>query len=181
MEISKKFIKDIPESELKRIVKDAFNFGVPLKKISENLYVLELFHGPTLAFKDFGARFMARLMDYYLRRNKKNLNIIVATSGDTGSAVARGFYGLSNIKVFVLYPSKRVTELQEKQIATLGGNVVALEIKGSFDDSQQLTKAVLGDKELRQKLNLSSANSINFGRLLPQLFYYWWAFARMRK
>src|SRR3989344_5724669 len=130
-EISKSFIKDIPEKELKKILKDAFNFEVPLKKISKNLYILELFHGPTLAFKDFGARFMARVMNYYLKRDKKKLNIIVATSGDTGSAVAQGFYGLSNIKVFVLYPSRRITELQEKQMATLGKNITAIEVKGS--------------------------------------------------
>ena len=181
LEISKKFVTDIPERDLKKIIKNAFNFEVPLVKLAENLYVLELFHGPTLAFKDFGARFMARLMDYYLRRNKKNLNIIVATSGDTGSAVARGFYGLSNIKVFVLYPSKRVTPLQEKQMATLGKNIIAIKVSGNFDDCQRLAKQVLSDEKLRSQILLSSANSINFGRLLPQLFYYWWAFARMRK
>jgi len=151
---------------------------VPLVKLDENLYILELFHGPTLSFKDFGARFMARAMSYYASNsehrisNRKGLNIIVATSGDTGGAVASGFYGLSNIKVFVLYPSRRVSELQEKQIATLGKNVVALEVKGDFDDCQRLAKAVLADPKLRSKINLSSANSINIGRLLPQMFYY---------
>jgi len=178
LEISKSFIKDIPEKELKKILKDAFNFEVPLKKISKNLYILELFHGPTLAFKDFGARFMARIMNYYLKKDKKKLSIIVATSGDTGSAVAQGFYGLSNIKVFVLYPSKRITPLQEKQMATLGKNIVALEVKGNFDDCQRLAKQILADKKLKKQINLSSANSINFGRLLPQSFYYFYAIAQ---
>ncbi|MBI3046257.1 MAG: threonine synthase [Candidatus Harrisonbacteria bacterium] len=179
LEISKGFIKDIPERELKKMLKDAFNFEVPLKKINENLYILELWHGPTLAFKDFGARFMARLMNYYLRREKEKLNIIVATSGDTGSAVAQGFYGLSNIKVFVLYPSKRITALQEKQMATLGKNIVSLEVKGNFDDCQKLAKQILADKDLKEKINLSSANSINFGRLLPQSFYYFYGYAQL--
>lgn len=173
--ILKEFM-DIPEGDLKKICSEAFNFEVPLVKLDKNLYILELFHGPTLSFKDFGARFMARAMNYYVSSKSKaqnpKLNIIVATSGDTGSAVANGFYGLSNIKVFVLYPSKRVSELQEKQIATLGKNIVALEVKGDFDDCQRLAKQALGDSELRKKINLSSANSINIGRLLPQMSYY---------
>lgn len=179
-EVSKNFINDIPERELRRIIKEALNFKVTLISLYENLYVLELFHGPTLAFKDFGARFMARLMNYYLKKEKRNLNIIVATSGDTGSAVAQGFYGLSNIRVFVLYPSKRITKLQEKQMATLGKNIVAVEIQGSFDDCQKIAKQVLGDPELRGKLKLSSANSINFGRLLPQSFYYFYGYSQLR-
>jgi len=178
LEVSKQYISDISEKDLKKIVKEAFNFKVPLVQISDNLFILELWHGPTLAFKDFGARFMARLMNYYLKREKKDLNIIVATSGDTGSAVARGFYGLSNIKVFVLYPSGRVTPLQEKQMATLGKNIVAIEVGGNFDDCQKLAKQALSDPELRRKLNLSSANSINFGRLLPQSFYYFYGAAQ---
>ncbi len=178
LEVSKKFIQDIPKKELEKIIKDAFDFDVPLVRLDKNIYILELWHGPTLAFKDFGARFMARIMNYYLRKQKRNLNIIVATSGDTGSAVAQGFYGLSNIKVFVLYPSRRVTDLQEKQMATLGKNIIALEVRGNFDDCQKLAKQVLNHAELREKLNLSSANSINFGRLLPQSFYYFYGYSQ---
>src|SRR3989344_4100202 len=149
-----KFI-DIPRKKLKKICEDAFNFPVPLVKLDKNLYILELFHGPTLSFKDFGARFMARTMNHYLAKSGEKLNIIVATSGDTGSAVANGFYGLSNIKVFVLYPSKRISPLQEKQIATLGKNIVALEVRGDFDDCKHLAKSALSDSKLRAKLNLS--------------------------
>ena len=177
--VVKQFL-DIPEKELKRIVKDAFNFPLPLVKLDKNLYILELFHGPTLSFKDFGARFMARAMNYYLKQEGQKLNIIVATSGDTGSAVASGFYGLSNIKVFVLYPSKRISELQEKQIATFGKNITALEVKGDFDDCQRLAKQALNDEGLRKKINLSSANSINIGRLLPQMFYYFSAYNQLQ-
>lgn len=174
----KEFIS-IAEKDLKKICKDAFNFPVPLVELDKNLYILELFHGPTLSFKDFGARFMARAMNYYLAKSGEKLNIIVATSGDTGSAVASGFYGLSNIKVFVLYPGKRISPLQEKQIATLGKNIVALEVKGDFDDCQRLAKEALADAELREKVNLSSANSINIGRLLPQMYYYFHAFNQL--
>ena len=163
---------DIPKKELEKICHEAFNFPVPLVRISKDIHVLELFHGPTLSFKDFGARFMARAMNYYLKKSGEKLNIIVATSGDTGSAVANGFYGLSNIKVFVLYPSKRVSDLQEKQMTTLGKNIVALEVQGDFDDCQRLAKQALSDSNLRKNKNLSSANSINIGRLLPQIFYY---------
>lgn len=179
-EILGKFI-DIPRQQLNKIIRDSFNpdafkvgagFPAPLVRLNANLYILELFNGPTLSFKDFGARFMARAMNYYLKKSRQTLNIIVATSGDTGSAVASGFYGLSNIKVFVLYPSKRISELQEKQIATFGKNIVALEVKGDFDDCQRLAKQALNDESLRAKMNLSSANSINVGRLLPQMFYY---------
>ncbi len=175
-QVLKEFI-DIPETDLKKIIKDAFSFPVPLKKLNKNLYILELFHGPTLSFKDFGARFMARAMDFFVARNQKldargKLNIIVATSGDTGSAVASAFYGLKNINVFILYPSKRISPLQEKQIATFGKNIFALEVKGDFDDCQKLAKQALSDTEIRKKINLSSANSINIGRLLPQMFYY---------
>jgi threonine synthase len=174
-QILNKFI-DIPERKLEKICDNAFNFPVPLVKLDKNLYVLELFHGPTLSFKDFGARFMARAMNYYAnqesRIKNKGLNIIVATSGDTGSAAANAFYGLKNIKVFVLYPSGRISPLQEKQIAALGKNIYALEVKGDFDACQKLTKQALADKELRKKITMSSANSINIGRLLPQVFYY---------
>lgn len=181
--VSRKYIRDIPEKDLKKIIRESFNFDIPLKNISEDLYVLELFHGPTLAFKDFGARFMARLMNYYMKKNPGGgkLNIIVATSGDTGSAVARGFYGLSNVNVFVLYPSKRVTDLQEKQMATLGGNITAIEVRGSFDDCQRLAKQALNDPELKSRIVVSSANSINFGRLLPQSFYYFHGVSQLLK
>ena len=179
LEILEKFI-DIPGKELKGIIKNAFNFKVPLIKLGKNLYVLELFHGPTLSFKDFGARFMARIMNYFLKKSSQKLNIIVATSGDTGGAVAQGFYGLSNIKVYVLYPSKRISGLQEKQIATLGKNITALEVKGDFDDCQRLAKTALSDQELRRKINISSANSINIGRLLPQMVYYFYSFQQFQ-
>src|SRR3989338_1866144 len=191
--ILKKFI-DIPEKDLKNICDDVFNFPAPLVKLDEYLYILELFHGPTLSFKDFGARFMARVMSYYATSGKalpagrqgqgtgdrKRLNIIVATSGDTGGAAASGFYGLSNIKVFVLYPSKRISDLQEKQIAALGKNIIALEVKGDFDDCQRLAKQALADRDLRGKINLSSANSINIGRLLPQMNYYFSGFQQFQ-
>lgn len=171
---------NIPEENLKKICDDAFNFPVPLVRLDENLYILELFHGPTLSFKDFGARFMARTMNYFLKKRKENLNIIVATSGDTGSAVADAFYELPNIKVFVLYPSKRISELQEKQIATLGKNIVAVEVKGDFDDCQHLAKTALADKNLRKRISLSSANSINIGRFLPQMFYYFKGYSQLK-
>ena len=177
--ILRKFI-DIPEKDLEKITRESFNFAAPLVKLDKNLYVLELFHGPTLSFKDFGARFMARAMNYYLTKSKQKLNIIVATSGDTGSAVAAGFYGLPNIRVFILYPSKRISKLQEQQIATWGKNIVALEVKGDFDDCQRLAKQALSDPKLRKKINLSSANSINIGRLLPQMYYYFAGYYRLK-
>lgn len=170
----------LPKTNLEKIINEAFNFPVPLVRLNKNLYILELFNGPTLSFKDFGARFMARVMNYYLKKSRQHLNIIVATSGDTGSAVAAGFYGLSNIKVYVLYPSKRISELQEKQIATFGKNIVALEVKGDFDDCQRLAKQALNDESLRAKMHLSSANSINIGRLLPQMFYYFSGYRQFR-
>ncbi|MBI2024859.1 MAG: threonine synthase [Candidatus Harrisonbacteria bacterium] len=167
---------DIPKTEIARIVDESFVFPVPSKKLFGEISILELFHGPTLSFKDFGARFMARAMNYYLQRKNEQLTIIVATSGDTGSAVASGFYGLSNIRVVVLYPSKRISELQEKQISTFGGNIAAVEVAGDFDDCQRLAKQALSDENLREEINLSSANSINIGRLLPQMFYYFKGF-----
>ncbi|MDO8442840.1 MAG: pyridoxal-phosphate dependent enzyme, partial [bacterium] len=191
LEISKLFISDIPEIELKKIIEDAFNsnaFGglddglpTPLIKISEKLYVEELWHGPTLAFKDFGARFMSRTMGYFLRQSGRELKIIVATSGDTGSAVAAGFYNVPNIKVYILYPSGKVSDLQEKQLTTFGGNITAIEVRGAFDDCQKLAKQILNDKELNGKGEFSSANSINFGRLLPQMFYYFFGYGQLLK
>jgi threonine synthase len=145
------------------------------------MYVLELFHGPSLAFKDFGARFMSRLMAYYLAKDKKDINILVATSGDTGGAVAQGFYNMPGIQVTILYPSGKVSDLQEKQLTTLGGNIIALEIAGTFDDCQRMVKEAFLDEELNVKFNLSSANSINISRLIPQSFYYFYAYAQVKK
>ncbi len=164
----------VPEGNLLNICHEAFSFPVPLKKIADDLFILELFHGPTLSFKDFGARFMARQMAA-ARDVQDPLNIIVATSGDTGSAVASGFYGVPGVRVFILYPSGRVTDLQEKQMATMGKNIFALEVRGDFDDCQRIAKEILGDRELNKNFPLSSANSINIGRLLPQMIYYFWA------
>lgn len=180
LRVMENFIKEIPAKKLKAIIGDAFNFPVPLKKIEPNLFVLELFHGPTMAFKDFGARFLARSLGYFLQGQKITLNIIVATSGDTGSAVASGFFKVPNIRVFILYPSGKVSPLQEKQLTTYGHNITALEVKGSFDDCQKLAKQVLSDADLNKTMAFSSANSINFGRLLPQSLYYFWACAQLK-
>ncbi|KKU77502.1 MAG: Threonine synthase [Candidatus Giovannonibacteria bacterium GW2011_GWB1_47_6b] len=178
--VAKKFT-DIPAADLKKIIKAALNFPVPLVSLDKNLHILELFHGPTLSFKDFGARFMARVIDYYLGRSGEKLNIITATSGDTGGAVASGFHGLANIRVFILYPGRRISPLQEKQITALGGNVTALEVDGDFDDCQSLAKQALADAELRRQINLSSANSINIGRLLPQTLFYFLSRQKIKK
>ncbi|GJQ64246.1 MAG: threonine synthase [Melioribacteraceae bacterium] len=173
LEVLKDYIGDeIPEAKFGDIVKDAFNFPAPVKHLYDNYYILELFHGPTFAFKDFGARFMARVLGYFVKDYEKELHILVATSGDTGSAVANGFYNVEGIRVHLLYPSGRVSELQEKQLTTYGGNVTAIEVDGSFDDCQKLVKQAFNDTEVREKLNISSANSINIARLLPQSLYY---------
>ena len=163
---------DMPEEALWQVVSEAINFPVKLVSLSPGLHVLELFHGPTLAFKDFGARFMARLMGYFVRGETRPLTVLVATSGDTGSAVAHGFLGVPGIRVVILYPSKRISEAQEKQFTTLGANITALEVAGAFDDCQRLVKQAFSDAELNQHAWLSSANSINIGRLLPQMFYH---------
>lgn len=179
-EVAKQFVgSEIPEEKLKKIIAQSFNFEIPIKKISENIYGLELFHGPTLSFKDFGARFMARLMSYFVQSTPREITILVATSGDTGSAVADGFLNVEGIKVIILYPSKKVSPIQEKQLTTMGGNITALEIEGSFDDCQKLVKQAFNDTELRKRLPLSSANSINIGRLIPQSFYYFYAQSRI--
>ncbi|GHV03614.1 threonine synthase [Spirochaetia bacterium] len=162
---------EIPEAALEDMVHSAYPFSAPLVSVGDRL-VLELFHGPTAAFKDFGARFMARAFSYLRRGEDKPLKILVATSGDTGGAVADGFYGVEGISVTVLYPKGRVSPLQEQQIAGLGGNISALAVEGSFDDCQRLVKAALGDESLRKRLTLSSANSINVSRLIPQAVYY---------
>jgi len=159
---------------LKTIISDAFNFDAPLVQLKDRLYVLELFHGPTLAFKDFAARFMARLMAYFVRNSERELTILTATSGDTGSAVANGFHNMPGIRVIVLYPSKMVSTLQEKQMTTIGDNITALEIEGTFDDCQRLVKQAFLDADLAKKLWLTSANSINVARLIPQCFYYFY-------
>jgi threonine synthase len=159
-------------------VTEAFNFDIPLVKVQDGISALELFHGPTLAFKDFGARFMARLLGYFTKDLNKEIHVLVATSGDTGSAVANGFLGVPGIKVHVLFPSGLVTKIQEKQFTTLGQNITALEIDGTFDDCQHLVKQAFLDTELKNSLILTSANSINLGRLIPQSFYYAYAFAQ---
>lgn len=162
---------DIPEKDLKEIVYNAINFPAPVVKVNENIYSLELWHGPSLAFKDFGARFMAGLMSYFIKGEDKKLTILVATSGDTGGAVAAGFYKVPGIEVIILYPSGKVSDIQEKQLTTLGENITALEINGTFDDCQALVKEAFLDDQLNEAYNLSSANSINISRLIPQSFY----------
>jgi threonine synthase len=170
----------IPDLDLKKITDDAFYFPAPVKEIHHKIFVLELFHGPTAAFKDFGARFMARVMSYFLKQSSQKITILVATSGDTGSAVAKGFYKVPNIDVIILYPSGQVSHLQEKQLTTLGENITALEVSGTFDDCQHMVKEAFMDQSLTGHINLSSANSINIGRLYPQSFYYIWAYNQMK-
>jgi threonine synthase len=176
------FGEDIPQKELDAIVGDTLNFDIPLVKVEEGIYVLELFHGPTFAFKDVGASFMARMLSYFVKKKQQeDVKVLVATSGDTGSAVANGFLGVDGIQVFVLYPSGKVSDIQEAQFTTLGQNIVALEIDGTFDDCQALVKAAFMDEELNIQLNLTSANSINVARFLPQSFYYFHAYAQLLK
>lgn len=175
------FGNTIPDADLQNILQNSMTFPAPVVKLDEQKYILELFHGPSLAFKDFGARFMAQLMSYFNRGNDRELTILVATSGDTGGAVAAGFYQTPGIRVVILYPSGKVSMLQEKQLTTLGHNVSALEINGTFDDCQAMVKQAFLDKELNKKLRLSSANSINIARLIPQSFYYFEAFKQLPK
>lgn len=176
------FGEDIPAETLKEIVYDTLNFDTPLVEVKENSYSLELFHGPTLAFKDVGGRLMARLLGYFIRKEgKKQVNVLVATSGDTGSAVANGFLGVEGIHVYVLYPKGKVSEIQEKQFTTLGQNITALEVDGTFDDCQALVKSAFMDEELNKHLLLTSANSINVARFLPQAFYYFYAYAQLKR
>ena len=170
----------IPEKNLREIVSDTLSFEAPLVRISDHISALELFHGPTMAFKDFGARFMARVMSYFLKDSDQRLTILVATSGDTGSAVAHGFLNLPKIDVVILYPQGKVSPLQEKQLTTMGSNITALEINGTFDDCQSLVKQAFLDQELQGKRPLSSANSINIARLIPQSFYYVQAYSQAR-
>lgn len=182
-EVAKAFFgEDIENETLKQIVYETLSFDTPIVEVSKNIYSLELFHGPTLAFKDVGARFMARLLGYFIRKQGQSLvNVLVATSGDTGSAVANGFLGVEGIRVYVLYPKGLVSEIQEKQFTTLGQNITALEVEGTFDDCQALVKSAFMDAELNAKMNLSSANSINVARFLPQAFYYFHAYAQWKR
>jgi threonine synthase len=178
---TKFFGEDIDQDHLREIVYDTLSFDCPLVKVEPGIWSLELFHGPTLAFKDVGARFMARLLRYFLQGNSNMVNVLVATSGDTGSAVANGFLGVEGIRVFVLYPKGKVSEIQEKQFTTLGQNIVAIEIDGTFDDCQSLVKTAFLDQTLNGEMVLTSANSINVARFLPQSFYYFNAYARLRE
>lgn len=175
------FREYIPDNDLKDIIEKAVNFPAPLVQLDEHIHVLELFHGPSLAFKDFGARFMAQLMSYFNKGEEQELVILVATSGDTGGAVAAGFYQTPGIKVVILYPSGKVSNLQEKQLTTLGHNITALEVEGTFDDCQALVKQAFLDSELTKNIRLTSANSINISRLIPQSFYYFEAYKQAPK
>lgn len=177
------FGEDIPADNLKRIVYDTLQFDCPVVKVNDNIHALELFHGPTLAFKDVGARFMARLLQYFIKKEgvKNEVNVLVATSGDTGSAVANGFLGVDGINVYVLYPKGKVSHIQECQFTTLGKNITAVEVEGVFDDCQALVKAAFMDEQLNKAMKLTSANSINVARFLPQAFYYFNAYAQMKR
>lgn len=175
------FGEDVPADDLRRIVNDTLSFDIPVVPVSENIYSLELFHGPTLAFKDVGARFMARMLRHFLRSGSDEVNVLVATSGDTGSAVANGFLGVEGIRVYVLYPKGKVSPIQECQFTTLGQNITAVEVDGVFDDCQALVKNAFMDDALNGMKQLTSANSINVARFLPQAFYYFYAYAQMKR
>lgn len=171
---------DIPANELKRIVEHTIQFDAPLVEIEQDIFALELFHGPTMAFKDFGARFMSQLLGYFAKQQDREIVILVATSGDTGSAVANGFLDVPGTRVVVLYPSGKVSDVQEKQFTTLGKNITALEVDGTFDDCQHLVKTAFLDTDLKNAYFLTSANSINIARLIPQSFYYFYAYAQVK-
>ncbi|WP_207429096.1 threonine synthase [Pedobacter sp. SYSU D00535] len=180
--VAKSLLQDaMPDEDLKAIIEEAINFPAPAVKLDEKTYVLELFHGPSLAFKDFGARFMSRIMGYFLKEGEKTLNVLVATSGDTGGAVALGFLGVPNTQVTILYPKGKVSPIQELQLTTNGQNIRAVEIDGTFDDCQALVKQAFVDPELNAKFRLTSANSINISRLIPQTFYYFNAYAQLKR
>ncbi len=175
LEVIAPYIGDaIPADVLEKIVSETVNFEIPLVKITDDIFSLELFHGPTLAFKDVGARFMSRCLGYFAKDNKEKVTVLVATSGDTGGAVANGFYEVEGVEVVILYPSGKVSSVQEKQLTTLGKNIHALEVDGTFDECQQMVKAVFADAELNSIIKLTSANSINVARWLPQQFYYFY-------
>lgn len=167
---------EIPEEKLRQIVSETVNFPIPLIQVNDSIFSLELFHGPTLAFKDIGARFMSRCLGHFVKDDSRKVTVLVATSGDTGGAVANGFYNVDGVEVVILYPSGKVSPVQEKQLTTLGNNIHALEVTGTFDDCQQMVKQAFADKELTQKKFLTSANSINVARWLPQQFYYFFAY-----
>lgn len=176
------FGEDVSADKLRAIVNDTLSFDTPVVPVSKDIYALELFHGPTLAFKDVGGRFMARLLSHFIQSDEqKQVNVLVATSGDTGSAVANGFLGVPGIHVYVLYPKGKVSEIQEKQFTTLGQNITAIEVDGCFDDCQAMVKAAFMDEELNRRLKLTSANSINIARFLPQAFYYFNAYAQLKR
>ena len=170
---------EIPEPELRAIIKETLCFDFPVVSVEENIYSLELYHGPTMAFKDVGARFMSRCLGYFNKKNDKQVTVLVATSGDTGGAVASGFLGAKNLEVIILYPSGKVSDIQERQLTTLGKNITALEIDGVFDDCQDMVKKAFLDKSLSHK-NLTSANSINIARWLPQMFYFFFAYKQLK-
>ncbi|RCW92710.1 threonine synthase [Winogradskyella arenosi] len=180
-EAIKQFIvPEIPEDVLKQIIEDTLNFDFPVVEINEHISTLELFHGPTMAFKDVGARFMARCLGYFNENNTKDVTVLVATSGDTGGAVANGFLGVKGVNVVILYPSGKVSDIQEKQLTTLGQNITALEVDGVFDDCQDMVKQAFMDSELTSKMQLTSANSINIARWLPQLFYFMFTYKQLK-
>lgn len=181
-EVAKLFIGDeIPENDLNALVYEVLSFETPVVKVEDDVYSLELYHGPTLAFKDVGARFMARCLSYFNEQAKEEVTVLAATSGDTGSAVANGFLGVKGVQVVLLYPKGKVSPFQEKQMTTLGQNIKAIEIEGNFDDCQKLVKTAFLDKELTRELGLTSANSINIARLIPQSFYYFYAYGQLAK
>ncbi|MGB5242394.1 MAG: threonine synthase [Lutimonas sp.] len=180
-QLIKQFVgEEIPENNLRKIIEDTLCFDFPLVHVKENSYSLELFHGPTMAFKDVGGRFMARCLSYFKRNDKKEVTVLVATSGDTGGAVASGFLGVEGVNVVILYPSKKVSEVQEKQLTTLGQNIKALEVEGTFDDCQAMVKNAFIDKDITSKIQLTSANSINVARWLPQMFYFAYAYKQLK-
>ena len=175
--VIKPYVADeIKDDDLFKIVSETINFPIPLVKVSANIFSLELFHGPTLAFKDIGARFMSRCLGHFLKNENKKVTVLVATSGDTGGAVANGFYNVPGVDVIILYPSGKVSAVQEKQLTTLGKNILAIEVEGNFDECQQMVKQAFADQDINQKLFLTSANSINVARWLPQQFYYFFAY-----
>ncbi len=181
-EAIKQFVSsEIPEDILKTIVEETLSFDFPVVKLNDNISTLELFHGPTMAFKDVGARFMARCLGYFNQNNDREVTVLVATSGDTGGAVANGFLGVKGVNVVILYPSGKVSDIQEKQLTTLGKNIKALEVNGTFDDCQAMVKTAFLDEELTSKMQLTSANSINVARWLPQLFYFMFAYKQLHK
>jgi threonine synthase len=181
-EAIKQFVTpEIPERILKKIIEETLSFDFPIVSLSKNISTLELFHGPTMAFKDVGARFMARCLGYFNKDNTNQVTVLVATSGDTGAAVANGFLGVKDVNVVILYPSKKVSDIQEKQITSLGQNISALEVQGTFDDCQAMVKNAFLDKDITKKTQLTSANSINVARWLPQMFYFFFAYKKLYK